>query len=395
MPVLARSVGCAAVTLVLAACGGPLGGGGGSSDGGSGPASESAGTSGGSSGSASDTETPTDCAASVETIAAEVFAPRCAVAECHSGPSPSASLDLSESDPSALLVGVESRTCDGILVVPGAPASSVLLQKLIGTHACGDPMPPPGGGLDDAQIDCIRAWIEGAEQTCETCGGDACIDLATAPAHCGDCDASCPAPAVCAEGVCTCDDGQAFCAGSCVDTESDPAHCGECDLACEAPQVCNAGNCADDCGALTNCSGACVDVMENEQHCGGCDSPCPVGQECDAGQCACAGGAVSYAGDVEPIFVSNCANMGCHGFPMPSDGLDLSSGAGYDELVDRPSTQCAGRLLVEPGNPGDSYLYDKLLGVDLCSGTAMPKNAPLAGSEIDTVEAWICGGALP
>ena len=58
------------------------------------------------------------------------------------------------------------------------------------------------------------------------------------------------------------------------------------------------------------------------------------------------------------------------------------------------SEQCNGKKLVVPGNPASSYLINKLLGVDMCSGTAMPKtDMRLPRAEIDAISAWICAGA--
>jgi hypothetical protein len=37
---------------------------------------------------------------------------------------------------------------------------------------------------------------------------------------------------------------------------------------------------------------------------------------------------------------------------------------------------------------------DKLMGVDLCSGTQMPKLGMLPQPQLQTVSDWICGGAL-
>ena len=54
--------------------------------------------------------------------------------------------------------------------------------------------------------------------------------------------------------------------------------------------------------------------------------------------------------------------MGCHGFPIPQEGLDLRAGNGYADLVDVGADQCAGRQRVTPGQPSNSYLLDKLLG---------------------------------
>jgi hypothetical protein len=83
----------------------------------------------------------------------------------------------------------------------------------------------------------------------------------------------------------------------------------------------------------------------------------------------------------------------CHSPPAPSASLDLTAGTGYGALVGVPSEQCAQRLLVSPGNPGESYLLDKIVGQNLCSGTQMPKSAPLSASQIQAVSDWICTGA--
>lgn len=93
--------------------------------------------------------------------------------------------------------------------------------------------------------------------------------------------------------------------------------------------------------------------------------------------------------------VAQCTNMGCHRPPAPSENLDLTAGNGHGELVDVASEQCAQRLLVSPGKPGDSDLLDKLLGQSLCFGSQMPKASPLPAADIQAVADWICTGAAP
>jgi adhesin/invasin len=57
------------------------------------------------------------------------------------------------------IVGFAS-SCGGIIyVVAGSAATSFVYQKIIGTQACGNPMPPPAGGLSAANIKIVRAWI--------------------------------------------------------------------------------------------------------------------------------------------------------------------------------------------------------------------------------------------
>jgi hypothetical protein len=73
--------------------------------------------------------------------------------------------------------------------------------------------------------------------------------------------------------------------------------------------------------------------------------------------------------------------------------LNLSNGNSHAQLVDVPVASCAGRLRVVAGNAKESYLVNKLTGIDLCNGNRMPAATPLAPAQIDTIRAWICAGA--
>jgi hypothetical protein len=49
---------------------------------------------------------------------------------------------------------------------------------------------------------------------------------------------------------------------------------------------------------------------------------------------------------------------------------------------------------VQPGDPSGSYLIQKLLGRDLCSGSQMPKaGVTLPSADMAMLSAWICQGA--
>ena len=230
---------------------------------------------------------------------------------------------------------------------------------------------------------------------CEMCGGEACVDLQTDPQHCGACDNACPADVPCVAGSCSCPEGKELCDGACVDTSSNPSHCGGCGAACAPDQVCAEGSCTAGCGELSDCGGACVDLQTNPDHCGECGNACGLGGACEMGSCGCPGDGVSFVDEVEPMLADACTGLGCHSGPAPASGLDLSPGQVHANLVGVPSTQCADRMLVEPGQPGASYLMDKVLGVNLCFGTKMPKAAPdLTDAEIATLSEWICRGAL-
>ncbi len=92
---------------------------------------------------------------------------------------------------------------------------------------------------------------------------------------------------------------------------------------------------------------------------------------------------VSFSHDVKPI-LNGCNGELCHTAPT------------HVSLVGKVADECChGRLLVAPGRPSDSYLIDKLRGVKLCRGGAMPLDAPpLAPPQLAKITQWICGGAL-
>ncbi len=79
---------------------------------------------------------------------------------------------------------------------------------------------------------------------------------------------------------------------------------------------------------------------------------------------------------------------------MAQEGLDLSAGKAYAGLVNVAAAQCSDqRKRVLPGQPSQSYLIDKMMNVDICSGTKMPKVGLLPQAQITTIADWICAGA--
>jgi hypothetical protein len=473
----------------------------------------------------------TVCSGDLASIQATIFTPSCALAGCHAADAPAAGLVLAAgTDVAGQLVGVPSALCDGwTRVVPGSLDASLLYDKVTEqTPACGLHM-PSSGDLSAQQKECVRAWIAslpasdggpgdaGGGDGCSTCGGSACVDLQTDPAHCGACATACPAGAGCSAGACACAGGLAACGakcadtssdtancggcgkvcptgalcmagqcacpsgttacgGACVSTSSDGANCGVCGKVCPAGDVCNQGACASGCGALTKCGTSCVDTQTSAANCGACGNACPAGASCAAGQCQCPSGtadcggtcinvatdpgncgtcgkvcmagttcvggqcqcpgggalcgstcvatqtdtgncgacgnacavgqtcnagvctcgtaSVSFSGAVQPIFTASCASAGCHKGATAQKGLNLSVGASYAKLVNVLTAECSdGRKLVLPGQPSQSYLVEKLMGVSLCSGTQMPKMGAIPSAEIQTISNWICAGA--
>jgi hypothetical protein len=336
----------------------------------------SAGTEGGGAGTVG-AET---CEPTLASIQQAIFAPRCALAGCHTGMAPAASLDLSTATASeASLLGVPAALCEGrTRVVAGDAESSLLYAKVSGLQPseCGDRMPVGSMLMPDAMA-CIETWIAGLDPeqlpvtpdpSCETCGTSACVDVASDASHCGECGVACPTGASCDQGVCRCPAPQILCDGQCSAT-------------------CNCD------GEV--CDGACVDTQTDALHCGDCAKACGAGSSCESGSCTCAKTGVSFSMDVAPILANNCAQGGCHATMAPKEGMSLTSTRAFDSLVGVTAAQCDdGRQRVEPGNVAGSYLIDKLLGVDLCKGTRMPKaGQSLPEDDIETIGAWICNGA--
>ena len=88
-----------------------------------------------------------------------IFTPNCASASCHSGVNPPAELSLDAANSYADLVGIASSQEPGILrVAAGDANNSYLIQKMEGTAATGNVM-PPSGGLAQSTVDVVRQWI--------------------------------------------------------------------------------------------------------------------------------------------------------------------------------------------------------------------------------------------
>lgn len=108
------------------------------------------------------------------------------------------------------------------------------------------------------------------------------------------------------------------------------------------------------------------------------------------------GSGLSHAADIQPIWDDNCV-MGCHE-PGGSAGSILDLTDGFAAMVNVPSSQAAGKNLVEPGDSTESYVVAKLRGTQVefgGSGGAMPAGQPMLTDELATVISWIDDGANP
>lgn len=96
----------------------------------------------------------------------------------------------------------------------------------------------------------------------------------------------------------------------------------------------------------------------------------------------------------DEIFNPSCALSGCHSAGSAAQGLVLAEGQAYNNIVNVPSTEQPSRDLVEPGDPGSSYLYLKIIGDPSISGVRMPRfGTPLSQALQNLVRDWIADGA--
>ena len=97
----------------------------------------------------------------------------------------------------------------------------------------------------------------------------------------------------------------------------------------------------------------------------------------------------------EAVFNTSCAVEGCHAGDFPPQGLDLSEGQAFANLVNVPSQEIRTLLRVAPNDPDNSYLFMKIIGASGIAGERMPfGRPPLSDEQIDLVRRWIEDGAL-
>ncbi len=93
----------------------------------------------------------------------------------------------------------------------------------------------------------------------------------------------------------------------------------------------------------------------------------------------------------ENIFTPICSV--CHVGGSAPEGLRLDAANSYNLLVGVPSTEVPSLLRVNPGNPDDSYIIQKLEG-HAAVGAQMPLGGPYLTTEtIAFIRQWITNGA--
>ena len=108
-------------------------------------------------------------------------------------------------------------------------------------------------------------------------------------------------------------------------------------------------------------------------------------------------GTPTFSGDVQPILTANCALSGCHGGASPAQGMNLSAGQAFQNTVNVASAELPTMDRIEPGQPDQSYLVNKIQGTQASvggSGQRMPLGmSPLSQDDINTIRAWVEAGA--
>jgi len=108
------------------------------------------------------------------------------------------------------------------------------------------------------------------------------------------------------------------------------------------------------------------------------------------------GGGTGFAAAVQPILTASCAVSGCHAGASPAQGMNLSSGQAYANIVNVPSIESS-LMRVKPSEPDSSYLVHKIQGTQGTvggSGGQMPLGrTALSQAQIDVIRQWITDGA--
>lgn len=103
---------------------------------------------------------------------------------------------------------------------------------------------------------------------------------------------------------------------------------------------------------------------------------------------------IDYSKDIQAIFNNRCSNCHVKSGGNPEAGLDLDPGASWDALVNAPSQEQLGRLLVVPGQPLDSVMFEKINCTTPNAGMRMPRGrTPLPLAEQALIFDWIMLGA--
>jgi hypothetical protein len=91
------------------------------------------------------------------------------------------------------------------------------------------------------------------------------------------------------------------------------------------------------------------------------------------------------------VFTPICTN--CHAGAAAPQGLRFEEGMSHAMLVNVPSVEVPSLLRVDPGNPDDSYLIQKIEGTAAVGGRMPLNGSRLPQDTIDAIRQWITDGA--
>jgi mono/diheme cytochrome c family protein len=100
------------------------------------------------------------------------------------------------------------------------------------------------------------------------------------------------------------------------------------------------------------------------------------------------GQAAGVPPEVQKVFKSHCIR--CHTGTRPPKGLSLMANRA-GSVVGAPSAEEPDLLLVNPDDPGASYLLKKVRGDEGIRGKRMPIGGHLSPEELKVLEAWVAG----
>jgi len=92
---------------------------------------------------------------------------------------------------------------------------------------------------------------------------------------------------------------------------------------------------------------------------------------------------------------SACTNCHTAVGRAPAGGLNLTHDVAYSQIVNVVSPRKAGATRIAPGDPGNSYLIQKIEGASGIVGVRMPQNGPpyLTDGQISIIRRWVEIGA--
>jgi hypothetical protein len=323
--------------------------------------------------------TPVDpawsCPSTTEALQTQILQPSCGTTGCHGSSAPAMGLDLVSAGLESRLVDVSSNGCGQILVTPGDPGSSYLVQKLTqSAPTCGDPMPLGGQRLPQQQLSCIDAWITSMRSFMGGTGGSASGGSTGGGGTGGTGTGGTGTGGAGTGGMGTGGMGTGGTGTGGMGTGG-------------------TGTGGKGTGATGTGGTGTGGMGTGGTGTGGMGTGGTGTGGTGTGGTGC-GPTVAFASQVQPIFSASCTN-GCHSGTRPAAGMSLASGSAYANIVNvRASSTCTTMVRVSPSSVAGSYLMNKLTGVGICSGSQMPKaGSSLPSAQLQLISSWICEGA--